>query len=86
MTRISELIGHLEFSTLSHHFVNGEINTSNYDLPLLCENMGTLNISMGCFCCINITEVVSRPTKSESLCRVLNHSFVDKHSIKDCKK
>ena len=35
--------------------------------------------------CINITKVFSRPAKSESLCRVLNYSFFDKHAVIDCK-
>lgn len=35
--------------------------------------------------CISITKVVSRPAKSESLCRVLNYSFFDQHAVIDCK-
>lgn len=37
------------------------------------------------FLCINITKVVSRPAKSEPLCRDLNYTFFDKHAVIDCK-
>jgi len=51
--------------------------------PNFMRTIGTLNVTMGCFCSINTTEEVSRPTKLESLCGTI---MFDKHLVIGCKR